>query len=236
MSTTPFRLARSSMLQVWLAIGLMLTCLAGTELLKPRRYSAEVTGEPDLERLIPKEFGDWVQSNHGGNRIVNPQEQAALNALYGATLNRTYIHKPTGRVLMLSLAYGKDQSLATQIHTPEACYPSQGFRVNERDDVVLATRYGALKSVRLNTSLGLRIEPLTYFVRAGDVVARGSFERNMVRLRYAARGYLPDGMLFRISEITNRPDVFDLQTQFINDLLTATPPATRMQLIGSSRD
>lgn len=227
-------LPRSSRWHLVLAVALMLLCLVGAELIKPDRYAADETGVPDLERLIPAQFGDWVQSNEGTNAVVNPQQEAALNELYAETLSRTYRHRPSGRVLMLALAYGKDQSLATQLHTPEACYPSQGFRIEEARDVDLRTPFGTLKGVQMNTSMGLRIEPLTYFVRAGDVVARGSLERNLVRLRFAVRGLLADGMLFRVSEITTRPDAHELQERFINDLLNALPPAGRPQLVGQA--
>jgi EpsI family protein len=243
MSTSMPQLARTAAAQplppvsrwhVAVAIALMLLCLVGAELIKPSRYAADETGVPDLERLIPAKFGEWVQSGDGANTVVNPQQEAALNELYAVTLSRTYRHQPTGRVLMLALAYGKDQSLATQVHTPEACYPSQGFRIEQSRNVDLNTPFGSLKAVQMNTSMGLRIEPLTYFVRAGDQVARGSLERNLVRLRFAARGYLADGMLFRVSEITTRPDAHPLQERFINDLLNALPPAGRRQLLGQS--
>ena len=233
MSTATLPPTRGIRLHVWLVIGLMLVCVAGTEFFKPSRYISDVTGEPDLQSIIPKQFGEWQQSPYGGNSIVDPKLEEAVAAIYTSTLNRVYIHRPTRRVLMLSLAYGRDQSTATQAHAPEACYGGNGFRINERLEQTFASPFGNLKIVRLKTNLGLRVEPLTYFIRVGDAVARGSLERQLKRMQYATRGFVVDGLLFRISEITSRPDPFDLQDAFINDLLRAMPPADRRQLIGS---
>ena len=217
-----------------LAALLMLAGLVVSSWMRPTQLWADKVGAPNLERIIPAEFGDWVQSDFGGANIVNPQLAEAVQAIYTSTLSRVYTHKPTGRRVMLSVAYGKDQSIDTQVHPPEACYRSQGFRVNDRVETEVATPLGALKAVRLHTTLGLRAEPLTYFIRVGDTVARGSLERNLVRMQFAARGYLVDGLLFRVSEVTNRPDAYDFQSRFISDVLAALPPAERRQFIGRS--
>ena len=206
--------------------------LAVAELLRPTRYWADVAGVPDLEAIIPNRFGDWTESPYGASSVVNPQQEDAVRTLYTKTLSRVYIHRPSGRAIMLAIAYGKDQSTATQVHPPEACYPSQGFRVTERAEVDLTTTHGPLKAVRLKAALGLRVEPVTYFVLVGDTVARGSLERNLVRLRFAARGYLADGLLFRVSEVTTRADAHAFQDRFINDLLTSISPPARQRLIG----
>ena len=215
-----------------LAALVMLAGLAVSSWMRPTQLWADKVGLPDLERIIPVEFGDWVQSRVGGTQIIDPQQAEALQAIYTSTLSRVYTHKPTGRRVMLSVAYGKDQSIDTQVHPPEACYRSQGFRVNDRVETEVATPLGALKAVRLHTTLGLRAEPLTYFIRVGDTVARGSLERNLVRMQFAARGYLVDGLLFRVSEVTNRPDAYEFQDRFIGDVLATLPPAERRQLIG----
>ena len=215
-----------------LAALLMLAGLAVSSWLRPTQLLADKLGMPDLERIIPAAFGEWVQSDFGAANVINPQQAEALQATYTSTLSRVYTHRPTGRRMMLSIAYGKDQSVDSQIHVPEMCYTSQGFRVNDRVETEVATPLGALKAVRLHTSLGLRAEPLTYFIRVGDTVARGSLERNLVRMQFAARGYLVDGLLFRVSEVTNRPDAYEFQDRFIGDVLATLPPADRRQLTG----
>jgi len=217
------------------AVGLMLGSVATSEFLKPRKHWSDVNGEPHYERIIPKQFGDWVVLDHGDKVVLNPVQEQRILELYSETLARAYIHKPTGRVVMLSIAYGKDQSTDTQLHTPEQCYPSQGFKVLETTNHDLNTTYGRIPSVRMQTKLGEgRPEAVTYFVRVGDGVARGSRDRNLASLRLALQGFLIDGMLFRVSEITNDTSSFELQDRFIVDLLKGVDATARARIIGKT--
>jgi EpsI family protein len=220
---------------VLLAVGLMLGSVAASEIVKPRKHWADVVGEPHYDKIIPKQFGDWVALEDMGRTVVNPVQEQRLMELYSETLARAYVHKPTGRVLMLSIAYGKDQSTDTQLHTPEQCYPSQGFKVLQTDNHDLSTPQGPIPAVRMLTALGeQRAEPLTYFVRVGDGLARGSKERNFARLHMALQGFLIDGMLFRISEVTKDPSSFELQDRFIRDLIGSVSQPVRERIIGKT--
>ena len=215
-------------------IVLMLGGVALAEMLRPQKYWADFTGEPQYERIVPHAFGDWVELPYGARVIVDPVQEENLKRIYSQTFARTYVHKPSGRAIMLSIAYGRDQSNDTQLHTPDQCYPSQGFRVEEDVQHDVPTAFGAIKAVQLRTSLGTeRKEPLTYFIRVGDGIARSSKERNLERIKLAIKGYRVDGMLFRVSESTHRDDAFALQDQFINDLLKALPPKQRSYVIGT---
>ena len=218
---------------VAVALAIMAGAVVLAETLRPTQYWADHTGEPDYEKIIPKQFGVWQEVPYAGSRVVNPVQEESLRRIYSQTFSRTFVHTPTGRGIMLSIAYGRDQTNDTQLHTPDQCYPSQGFRVEKRTDVDLKTDFGDLKAVRLNTTLGSdRHEPLTYFIRVGDAVTRGSKERNVERIKLAMRGYLVDGTLIRVSEVTRREDPFGLQDQFVNDLLKALPTQQRGYLIG----
>jgi EpsI family protein len=220
---------------VLVAVGVMFGSVAVSEIVKPRKHWADVVGDPHYEKIIPKQFGDWVALPDRGGSVVNPVQEERLMELYSETLARAYVHKPTGRVLMLSIAYGKDQSTDTQLHTPEQCYPSQGFKVLQTENHDLNTSQGRIPAVRMLTALGeQRAEPLTYFVRVGDGVARGSKERNLARLNMGLRGFLIDGMLFRVSEVTKDPSSFALQDRFIQDLLGHVSPPVRERIIGKT--
>lgn len=225
----------------WIAVATFCSALAmahaGAILAKPTKFWADVVHGPSYHETIPNDFGNWVYVPERAGRVVNPVQEEELMKLYSETVAKTYIHKPTGRSIMLSIAYGRNQSTDVQIHTPEQCYPSQGFRVDGRQDHDIITPYGVLKAVRMTTSLGgQRKEPLTFFLRVGDKVARGSKERNLARLSMAIHGYLIDGMLFRVSEISNDAESsFVLQDQFIKDLLSKISDQDRDRLIGSSR-
>ena len=228
--------ARSSWMAVIACMALLSGTYAAAIFAKPTDLWADVIKGPTYESITPEAFGDWVHLPNRNSRVVNPVQEEELMKLYSETVSKTYLHKPTGRAIMLSIAYGRNQSTDVQIHTPEQCYPSQGFRVDSRRDHEVNTPFGAIKSVQLETSMGgMRKEPLTFFLRVGDTVARGSKERNLARLQMALHGYLIDGMLFRVSEITSDSATsFALQDKFINDLLKSVSEANRERLIGRS--
>jgi EpsI family protein len=215
------------------AIGIMLGAVALAEGLRPTKYWADHTGEPHYEHIIPHRFGDWEELPYGNRAVVNPVQEEGIKRIYSETFARTFVNKKLGRAIMLSIAYGRDQTNDTQLHTPEQCYPSQGFRVEQRDDVDVPSPFGPIKATRVVTTMGTaRTEPLTYFIRVGDTVARGSKERNVERIKLAMKGYLVDGTLFRVSEVNPKAEAFGLQNQFINDLLKALPAHDRGYLIG----
>lgn len=222
-----------SLKKIAMALLIMATGVVSSELLMPRKHWADKLGNPKYADLIPKSFGHWQEIPGAAATVVNPVQEENLMRLYSETVARTYLHRPTGRTVMLSVAYGKDQSTDTQIHPPESCYGAQGFRVDEKNLYDMPTRYGTIKLVQLRTRMGHhRKEPVTYFIRVGETIARGSKERNIARLRSAISGYLIDGLLFRVSEISANEDSFALQQEFIAELLSSVPEETRRALIG----
>lgn len=224
---------RTSIPTLLVAIAIMLGSVALAETLKPHKYWADVIGEPHYEKLVPTAFGDWVAMKYRPAVVVNPVQEENLLRLYTETYAQGFIHVPTGRVILLSIAYGRDQTNDAQVHVPEACYPAQGFRLEHEEQHDIPTSFGSVAGARMIATLGReRTEPLTYFIRVGDAVARGSKERNLRRLAMSIRGYRIDGMLFRVSEITKRDDPFPLQDQFIADLLKALTPEARERFIG----
>lgn len=230
-----FKPMRVKLSLVLLSAGIMLGAVVASEWAKPTRHWSDAVGTPKYADIIPASFGDWQMLEIPARAVVNPVQEERLMELYTETVARAYVHKPTGRLLMLSVAYGKDQSTDTQIHTPDACYPSQGFRVESRAHHDLQVAGRTVPTVRLMTTMGAqRTEPLTYFIRVGDGLARGSKERNLARLSMAVRGYLVDGMLFRVSEVTKSTDAFDLQDRFIQDLLAQVPGDVKRHIIGSA--
>jgi EpsI family protein len=222
----------------WLValVTLMWGSVLMAEWAKPKMHWSDHLGNPKYENVVPKQFGDWQLLEHAGGAVLNPVQEQRLLELYTETLARTYVHRPTGRMVMLSIAYGKDQSTDTQIHTPDACYPSQGFRVDARSTANVDVAGVEVPLVRLKTSLGMsRIEPLTYFIRVGNVLASGSAQRNLARLEMAMRGYLVDGMLFRVSEISTSDDSYEFQLKFIRDLIRSVPAEQKHLLLGREK-
>lgn len=224
------------LIRSFILLAAMMAAATGGATLKPTIRLSDGQPVVNLEEVIPKEFGDWKMDTQSMSAVINPQQQALLNTLYSQTLSRTYIHK-SGRRIMLSLAYGGDQSHDTQIHKPEVCYPAQGFRLlsSKKDTVQLLG--SSVPVMRIITELGPRHEPVTYWIRVGDKVVRGAIEQNLARMSIAMGGHIPDGMLFRVSEISqNDEESFVLQDAFIQAILPAVNAPTRQLLVGRLAD
>ena len=214
------------------ALVLMAAAWSSAEWLRPRAYWADEIGSPHYADLLPQQFGDWVTLPDASAVVVNPAQAEMIERIYSETVAHAYANRRTGRVVMVSLAYGRDQSTDTQLHTPDMCYPSQGFRVLSFQKAPIYTLWGSLPVVRMKASLGQRTEPVTYFVRTGDVVTDGAFRRNLARLGLAVRGFKMDGLLVRVSEVTNSDDAFDVQEQFLKSLLGSMSAKDRVKFIG----
>ncbi|MFN4266256.1 MAG: exosortase C-terminal domain/associated protein EpsI [Aquabacterium sp.] len=222
----------------WLMLMLLLMSMAwaAAELLRPSRYWADQIGNPKYAQLMPAQFGDWIKVENMSSAVVNPVQAEMLDRIYSETVAVGYMNRANGRLMMVSLAYGRDQSTDTQLHTPDMCYPSQGFRVEGHSKHKIDTPWGLLPAIQLQTVMGQRKEPLTYLVRTGDQVTDGSLQRNLARLALAARGYKMDGLLIRVSEVSRDDDALQVQEQFLKDWFAAMSDDVRAQFIGRRND
>ena len=215
-----------------LALLMCLTSVAGIAA-RPGAKAADKGNALTLETLVPKGFGDWTELPEQGAQVVNPQTKELLDKLYSQLLTRTYVNKDGYRI-MLSMAYGDDQRGGLQAHRPEVCYPAQGFAlIGKVEDGSLATAYGNIEVRRLNTSLGARNEPVTYWLTVGDQIIRTAMEKRMAQIRLGLTGQIPDGLLFRVSSIDNdAARGFAMQQKFTADMMAAVPERARKQLSG----
>jgi len=215
-----------------LIAALMFTASVGAIVAKPSKRLADQRPALSLDSVIPKQFGDWREEPLRQVQVVNPQTQELLDRLYSEILSRVYVNSGGYRI-MLSLAYGSDQHGSLQAHKPEVCYPAQGFALKKNEAGVLATAFGTIPVRRLFTTMGAREEPLTYWFTVGDKAVQGTTQKRLVELRYGLTGRIPDGMLFRVSSIDrDESRAYQLQDQFINQLLQAVSPAERKRLSG----
>lgn len=211
---------------------LMLVSAAAGYVARPTVKIADQKAAVQLEKMIPESFGNWRELKQGVSMIVNPQEQQVLNEIYSQTLSKTYVNAEGYRV-MLSIAYGGDQSRDLQVHRPEVCYSAQGFQVSAAEKVSLHINGGQLPAMRLQARLGTRTEPVTYWVRIGDQVVRGNLEQGFARLSYGVRGQIADGLLFRVSSIDKEPPhAYRYQEAFVNDLMLAVADANKSAFLG----
>ena len=159
--------------------------------------------------------------------------QEMIDKVYTQTLNRSYVN-PAGYRIMLAIAYGDDQRDAMQLHYPEVCYPAQGFSLNGKEKGTMLTENGIIPVTRIQTNLGQRNEPVTYWTTVGDQVFRGGIEKKLVEIGYGLNGQIPDGMLIRISSIDPESShAFTMQAQFADQMLRALAPKYKQKLNGN---
>ncbi|HYG12890.1 MAG TPA: EpsI family protein, partial [Methylophilaceae bacterium] len=95
---------------VAVAIGaLMLTSAALAMALKPSERMADERPPISLEKIVPRQFGEWHLDDSMVPVSVSADVQARLDEIYSQTLSRTYANAQ-GQRIMLSIAYGADQS------------------------------------------------------------------------------------------------------------------------------
>ncbi len=217
-----------------LLIGLaMIVAVCGGVVLKPTKHIADQGPKVNLESMIPKQFADWKIDESIIPLQPDPERLALLNKIYNQMLSRTYINKRGERV-MLSIAYGGDQSDSMQVHKPEVCYTGQGFQILEVEIEGLDTGYGVIPVKKLVAQMGGRLEPIIYWINIGGTVAVNSIKWKLVRLKYGLTGKVPDGMLFRVSSLGEKASAYPLQEGFIKALLQSITPENRKRLIGTT--
>jgi EpsI family protein len=217
-----------------LLIGLTLIAAAfGGFALKPTKHVADQGPKINLENMIPKQFADWKIDDTIIPLQPDPVTLAVLNKLYNQMLSRTYINHRGERV-MLSIAYGGDQSDSMQVHKPEVCYTAQGFQLLELEIGTFDTGYGVIPVKRVLVKKGDRLEPIIYWITIGGKVAVNSLKWKLIQLKYGLTGKVPDGMLFRVSSLGEKASAYPVEEDFIKALMKSTTPENRKHLIGST--
>lgn len=201
---------------------------------KPTVHLADQYAKVELESLFPVAFGGWRIDPNQPVGIISPDVAALLSKLYAQTLTRTYVG-PAGERIMLSVAYGGDQSDATRSHRPDVCYPAQGFNIVANANASIEVGDGKRLDVRhMYATLGSRHEPVTFWFVVGEEVAVTGSQQKLAQLRYGMRGLIPDGMLVRVSSIDPDPAAgYRTQARFIADMRQAMPAASRSRVMGS---
>lgn len=185
-----------------------------------------------LASLFPDHFNDWTQ-DHSGDYFVRPLEEAGkVYGVYDQVLERVYV-RADGLRVMLSVAYGGDQSPALQMHRPEVCYASGGYRVISKKQLALTIGGHSLSVTRVHAEMPGRPEPLTYWMVLGDEVVADAGSFRLRQLNFGLQRKLLDGMLVRISSIDPDPQhAWPLQARFADELVRAVPKAWRHRVIG----
>lgn len=207
--------------------------VAAAEALRPRERLSLTKPPIQLDKQVPTAFGEWKVDASIVPLLPDASVQAQLDTLYSQVLARTYVN-PQGQRVMLSIAYGADQSSeSTAVHRPEFCYSAQGFRVRDAGQGQLSLDGKPLLVQRLTGEMGGRYEPISYWVTLDEQAILPGLSRKLTQLRYGLRGQIPDGMLVRVSTIGMRlEESFQLQERFLRALYAIVDPTVRYRYFG----
>lgn len=220
------------MMRAWVIAAAMVCAAVVAKVLTPEpTVSLQAMREVRLADRIPTSFGDWRVDETVIPIQPSPDVQATLDKVYSDVLARTYVNGRGERV-MLSVAYGAQQSRTLQVHKPEVCYAAQGFTVSATRPAELHHSGQSIRAVHLMSTKGARHEPITYWIRMGGVNVQGWREQNIARIRAGLRGETPDGVLFRVSSLSRDvADAYRVHERFIDELLEGSSPATVRLLV-----
>ncbi|WP_051534673.1 exosortase-associated protein EpsI, B-type [Deefgea rivuli] len=200
-----------------LILMLMLCSAAAAYFLTPSEFLAD-SRKITLEEMVPQEFGSW-KIDKNIPVVETPAElQATIDKTYTETLSRTYIDS-SGRQVMLSIAYGRNQSDGNNIHRPEVCYPAQGFSVFETGQRSFKLDGSVFKLNQLIAKNNNRIEPVSYWMVIGDKKVLSNRTHKIEQIKMGMKGVIPDGLLFRVSTLgLNSEREYKIQEDFIVEL------------------
>lgn len=215
-------------------MALMVTSAALAAVMRPDASLADQRAPIQLKTMVPSRMGEWREQKDVAVQIIDPEQQATIDRIYSETLTRNYVNADGYRI-MLSIAYGKDQSDALQLHKPEVCYPAQGFKLTDQRRSLLDLPDRQITATRLVTNLGQRFEPVTYWTVVGDHITTTGLNKKLTEMRYGLTGTMPDGMLVRISSIDRDADnAHRIQSAFAAALVGGIAPEHRARFAGSS--
>ncbi len=194
------------------------------------RYLKDAT----LADVIPERFGPWV-SQFDPNLVVPPTEGSLTDRLYEDLITRRYRNTETGEQIMLLAAYGGLQTDDLQLHRPETCYPAVGMAITSRNPVELQLGGRSVSAVALTAEAPGRAEDILYWSRMGNSFPQSNGAQRSEKLNLALRGYIPDGILVRASQVrsTGAPQAANLGN-FLTQMVASVGARDRLALIGSN--
>lgn len=224
--------SKPSLLACLMGASMMLTAIVSEVFLPKPLAQAQVRAQTPLEQLFPAQFGDW-QLDPSTLALIRPAfEQARRFQMYDQVLERTYMDKH-GRRVMLSVAYGRQQSVGLQMHRPEVCYKAGGFRIADVQSGDMPLLGHKVPVTRLFASMEGRPEPITYWRLLGNELMADEQQFKLRQLSLGASGSIPDGLLVRVSSIDDVPaNAYKLQAEFAQAMAQAMSPAQRLRVLG----
>jgi EpsI family protein len=196
--------------------------------------------DPNLEQAVPERFGEWrMLPNALVQASVVTKGATSTDQPYDEVVSRTYVNA-RGDMVMLALAYGKNQRQEVKVHRPELCYPAQGFKVMSLQPTVFA---GVHSKAAGQDVTGQRMvvdgrgnkEVVSYWIRIGDTYSSSPWRIRWQIMQEGLQGRMTDGILVRASQRVNTdadPGPYHQALEaFTRDLIQALPPDKRSYLV-----
>lgn len=201
----------------------------------PTDYLADIKHRAPLNSFIEPQLADWQLDRDNQVLVTNAVLDEKLQSAYSDLLNETY-RNADNRKVMLSVAYSDNQRNGLAVHSPEACYPAQGFEILERSQFPVTLDDGSQLNVRyMKTKRGSRIEPLLYWTTAGDYLYHNNLERKQLSIQYALENIIPDGLIFRVSMIEADEEIaLGYLNDFIQEFYDSLSEEERSRFFGQN--
>lgn len=218
----------------------MLATAVAVEMLQPQPIADGAS--PSLEQTVPRQFGDWKEVALATSPIdpgKGTGEEPSMDRPYDDVLMRAYGNS-RGEVVLLALAYGRNQRQEVKIHRPDVCYTAQGFQLLSRSSVAFPVpdAHGRpIQGMRMLVSAPGRTEAVSYWIRIGDMYTDNAWAIRYHIFQQGVSGRAVDGVLVRVSQIVSASkdasaERYQLQETFLADLIRALPAGARRALVG----
>ncbi|MFT3857426.1 MAG: EpsI family protein [Aquabacterium sp.] len=199
---------------------------------QPTIRLADIEQRQPLSNVFPERIGQWVADRKSTSVPLPPDVAAQIAAIYTEVGERTYLG-PDGQRMMVTVAYGRDQSDGFKVHRPEVCYAAQGFTVSDPVMSQLDLGGRSIPVVRVDTHKEPRFEPVSYWMVIGDTVVGTAMTHKVHQIRYALHGLIADGLLVRVSSLSQDPAAaYAEQDAFIREWMKEVPANQRSRLFG----
>ncbi|MBX7539399.1 exosortase-associated protein EpsI, V-type [Qipengyuania sphaerica] len=213
-----------------LVLGGMLT--AAAVLAEARRpvVANPVIEKQDFRAWVPDRCGEW--SSTGSGDVVLPPPDELSDRLYDNLITQVY-REAGGEEVMLLMAYNNRQDGMLQVHRPEVCYPVGGFELTETAATQLRLGAKSIPASMFTASSPGRVEHVMYFTRVGNSFPRSWASQRETVIAENLRGYIPDGLMLRVSSLSPRPETaLNHMRQFVQSFHAASPMSMRRLLTG----
>lgn len=197
------------------------------------RTAIDLLGTSRLDDVIPNSIGPYRFLSSSG--LVVPPEDDLSNAIYAQLLTRTYVAEGLPRIMLL-VAQSPAQDGVLQMHRPEYCYPAGGYRLSRRRQSVPMIAEQPVPVTTFTASSPDRTEQLLYWTRVGNDLPTTWAAQRWTVARDNMLGYIPDGVLVRISTISPETGALRFVMDFARQMVAAVEPRNRQILIGSIRN